>query len=85
VCTSVPYRLQSRCSAASERRLIDARAVVAARLCRQVGLSVKAMMDQYQSTEAKHRNVETLDDMRRFMMEHMDFQRLQVGALLYLL
>eukprot|EP00197_Chlamydomonas_leiostraca_P009713 CAMPEP_0202866444 /NCGR_PEP_ID=MMETSP1391-20130828/7558_1 /ASSEMBLY_ACC=CAM_ASM_000867 /TAXON_ID=1034604 /ORGANISM="Chlamydomonas leiostraca, Strain SAG 11-49" /LENGTH=607 /DNA_ID=CAMNT_0049546387 /DNA_START=64 /DNA_END=1887 /DNA_ORIENTATION=+ len=43
----------------------------------EVGLSVKALMEQYQSTEAKHRNVESLEDMRRFMMEHMDFQRLQ--------
>ncbi|KAJ9523026.1 hypothetical protein QJQ45_023807 [Haematococcus lacustris] len=43
----------------------------------EVGLSVKALMEHYQTAESKHKQVETLDDMRRFMMEHLDFKRMQ--------
>ncbi|KAF5831862.1 SM/Sec1-family protein [Dunaliella salina] len=43
----------------------------------EVGISVKALMEQYQSREAQHRQVESLEDMRRFVTEHMDFTNLQ--------
>mmetsp|Transcript_19696 Transcript_19696/g.54990 ORF Transcript_19696/g.54990 Transcript_19696/m.54990 type:complete len:585 (-) Transcript_19696:538-2292(-) len=43
----------------------------------EVGVSVKALMEQYQSREAQHRQVESLEDMRRFVTEHMDFTNLQ--------
>lgn len=42
-----------------------------------VGLSVKGMVETFQSTSAQHRQVQSLDDMRRFVMEHQDFQRAQ--------
>eukprot|EP00798_Chlamydomonas_sp_ICE-L_P025257 gene25257-10905_t len=42
-----------------------------------VGNDVRQLVEKFQSTSEKHKNVESLEDMRRFVMEHMDFQRLQ--------
>lgn len=42
-----------------------------------VGSSVKDLVDKFQSNAAKHKQVETLDDMRRFVLEHSDFSRVQ--------
>lgn len=44
-----------------------------------MGASVKALVEQFQSASTKHSKVETLEEMRRFVLEHSDFQRLQVG------
>lgn len=38
------------------------------------------MVEQFQSASTKHSRVESLEDMRRFVLEHSDFQKLQVGA-----
>ncbi|GFR51106.1 hypothetical protein Agub_g13436, partial [Astrephomene gubernaculifera] len=43
----------------------------------EVGASVKALVEQFQSASTKHSRVESLEDMRRFVLEHADFQKLQ--------
>ncbi|PNW80892.1 hypothetical protein CHLRE_07g333950v5 [Chlamydomonas reinhardtii] len=43
----------------------------------EVGASVKSMVEQFQSASTKHSRVESLEDMRRFVLEHSDFQKLQ--------
>ncbi|KAG2488981.1 hypothetical protein HYH03_012422 [Edaphochlamys debaryana] len=43
----------------------------------EVGASVKALVEQFQSASTKHSRVESLEDMRRFVLEHSDFQKLQ--------
>ncbi|KAG1681582.1 hypothetical protein FOA52_014090 [Chlamydomonas sp. UWO 241] len=43
----------------------------------EVGMDVKSLLDVYQSKSTRHKNVESLDDMKRFIAEHGDFTRLQ--------
>mmetsp|Transcript_12637 Transcript_12637/g.27322 ORF Transcript_12637/g.27322 Transcript_12637/m.27322 type:complete len:611 (-) Transcript_12637:472-2304(-) len=43
----------------------------------EVGTSVKTLVEKFASTSEKHKQVESLEDMRRFVLEHTDFQRLQ--------
>ncbi|MEW5306298.1 MAG: hypothetical protein WDW36_008770 [Sanguina aurantia] len=43
----------------------------------EVGSSVKALVEQFQTKSEKHRQVESLADMQRFVMEHTDFQKVQ--------
>ncbi|GIL89317.1 hypothetical protein Vretimale_11146 [Volvox reticuliferus] len=43
----------------------------------EVGASVKALVEQFQSASTKHSKVDSLEEMRRFVLEHQDFQRLQ--------
>lgn len=43
----------------------------------EVGLDVKRLVEQFAATSEKHRAVHSLEDMRRFVTEHMDFQKLQ--------
>ncbi|GLC59147.1 hypothetical protein PLESTB_001453600 [Pleodorina starrii] len=43
----------------------------------EVGSSVKSLVEQFQSASTKHSKVDSLEDMRRFVLEHQDFQRLQ--------
>ncbi|GAX73583.1 hypothetical protein CEUSTIGMA_g1034.t1 [Chlamydomonas eustigma] len=42
-----------------------------------VAVDVKALMDQFQTKTEKHKQVESLDDMKRFIAEHLDFTKLQ--------
>ncbi|KAF8063735.1 VPS45 [Scenedesmus sp. PABB004] len=46
----------------------------------EVGLSVKAAVDAFASASAAHKQVSSLEDMRRFILEHSDFSRAQ-GAI----
>jgi vacuolar protein sorting-associated protein 45 len=43
----------------------------------EVGIDVKRLMDQFQTNSEKHKQVESLEDMKRFIAEHEEFQRLQ--------
>lgn len=43
----------------------------------EVGLSVKDMVDKFAAASAQHKQVTSLDDMRRFILEHSDFSRAQ--------
>jgi len=42
-----------------------------------VGMDVKALLDTYQSKSERHKQVESIDDMKRFIAEHGDFQKFQ--------
>ncbi|KXZ43440.1 VPS33 protein [Gonium pectorale] len=43
----------------------------------EVGASVKSLVEQFQSASTAHSRVESLEDMRRFVLEHADFQKFQ--------
>lgn len=43
----------------------------------EVGVDVKSLLDQFASKNEKHKQVESLEDMKRFISEHIDFTRLQ--------
>lgn len=43
----------------------------------EVGVSVKNLVEKFQEQTEKHKQVESLEDMRRFVMNHSDFQRQQ--------
>ena len=40
-------------------------------------MDVKALLDQFASKNEKHKLVESLEDMKRFISEHLDFTKLQ--------
>eukprot|EP00775_Hariotina_reticulata_P002080 gene2080-2399_t len=42
-----------------------------------VGLSVKELVDKFAQASKQHQQVNSLDDMRRFILEHSDFSRAQ--------
>ncbi|WIA34599.1 hypothetical protein OEZ86_012919 [Tetradesmus obliquus] len=46
----------------------------------EVGLSVKELVDKFSSQSAAHKQVSSLDDMRRFILEHSDFSRAQANV-----
>ncbi|KAI8467801.1 MAG: SM/Sec1-family protein [Monoraphidium minutum] len=43
----------------------------------EVGLAVKEAVEKFSAASAQHRQVNSLEDMRRFVMEHSDFSRAQ--------
>ncbi len=43
----------------------------------EVGLAVKEAVEKFSATSAQHRQVNSLEDMRRFVTEHSDFSRAQ--------
>eukprot|EP00878_Enallax_costatus_P028747 GHUV01031087.1.p1 GENE.GHUV01031087.1~~GHUV01031087.1.p1 ORF type:complete len:544 (+),score=165.71 GHUV01031087.1:624-2255(+) len=43
----------------------------------EVGLSVKDLVDKFSQTSEQHKQVTSLEDMRRFILEHSDFSRAQ--------
>eukprot|EP00877_Chromochloris_zofingiensis_P007831 jgi/Chrzof1/3300/Cz12g20040.t1 len=42
-----------------------------------VGVGVKELVDKFSASTAQHKQVNSLEDMRRFVMEHSDFSRAQ--------
>eukprot|EP00879_Flechtneria_rotunda_P021728 GHRR01022912.1.p1 GENE.GHRR01022912.1~~GHRR01022912.1.p1 ORF type:complete len:518 (+),score=165.74 GHRR01022912.1:467-2020(+) len=43
----------------------------------EVGLSVKELVDKFSTASAQHKQLNSLEDMRRFVLEHSDFSRAQ--------